>query len=391
MLPNNITVCDQINQTNDENYYDENYYDETYITGDEIYSILDLVIQDHIWEIEKIMLIFIAIFTVLGNTLVLVATWKEKSLHQPNKYFIASRAVADLLVGIFVAPLWLFRFYKTESDEPQHETIPFYHLCDFIIWIDGFALTASIYTLTFISYKRCLNMSKARCNRSQMTTFKSLKIIFIIWLISTVFASYAATPYSGSIGILFTADVCLFHISKNFYTFEAVNVLILPTAVMVIMYARTFLVAYIAKRQNISQNGTNGELGQSWNHPKKQIIFLRDLKVIRTLFVAVGVFIVCWGPYLIWILLKFYDPDVFDEDENSTSYWYSFLISRVVVFTLPLINSLCNPIIYACLDKKYKKACKHLFQQIMCRPISRKRQPPEVSTELRPSETTTLT
>lgn len=44
MLPNNTTVCDQINQTNDENYYDENYYDETYITGDEIYSTLDLML-----------------------------------------------------------------------------------------------------------------------------------------------------------------------------------------------------------------------------------------------------------------------------------------------------------------------------------------------------------
>jgi hypothetical protein len=386
MLRNNTTVCDQINQTDDENYYDE-----TNIIGDEIYPTLGLVILDHIWEIEKIMLIFIAIFTVLGNTMVLVATWKEKSLHQPNKYFIASRAVADLLVGTFVAPLWLFRFYKTESDESQHETIPSYHLCDFVIWIDGFALTASIYTLTFIIYERYLNMSKARCNRLQMTTFKSLKIIFIIWLISAVFASYAATPFSGSIGILFTADVCLFHVSKNFYTFEAVSVLILPTAMIVIMYRRIFLVAYIVKRRNISQNGTNWELGQTRNHSKQQTIFLRDLKVLWTLFVSVGVFIVCWGPYLIWIFLKFYYPDVFDGDENSTSYWYSFLISRVVVFTLPLINSLCNPIIYACLDNKYKKAFKHLFQQIMCRSCSGKRQPPEVSTELRPSETTTLT
>ena len=386
MLPNNTTVCDQINQANDENYYDE-----TYITGDEIYPTLGLVIQDHIWEIEKIMLIFIAIFTVLGNTLVLVATWKEKSLHQPNKYFIASRAVADLLVGIFVAPLWLFLFYRTESDESQHETLPSYHLCDFIIWIDGFALTASIYTLTFISYERCLKIGKSRCNRPQITTFTSLKIIFIIWLISAVFASYAATPFSGSIGILFTADVCLFHVSKNLYTFEAVSVLILPTAVMVIMYGRIFLVAYIVKRRNISQNGTNWELGQTRNHSKQQTIFLRDLKIIRTLFVSVGVFIVCWGPYLIWILLDFYDPNVFDGDENSTSYWHSFLITRVVVFTLPLINSLGHPIIYACLDNKYKKAFKHLFQQMMCRPSSGKRQPPEVSTELRPSKTTTST
>ncbi|XP_028398854.1 dopamine D2-like receptor [Dendronephthya gigantea] len=53
----------------------------------------------------KIVLILIAIFIILGNMLVLIVTWRERSLHQPNKYFIACLAVADLLVGLFLAPL----------------------------------------------------------------------------------------------------------------------------------------------------------------------------------------------------------------------------------------------------------------------------------------------
>ena len=35
-----------------------------------------------------------------------------------------------------------------------------------------------------------------------MTTSTSLKIIFVIWLISTAFATYAASPYSHSYGFL---------------------------------------------------------------------------------------------------------------------------------------------------------------------------------------------
>jgi hypothetical protein len=57
----------------------------------------------------RYLLILIIIFTVLGNTLVLVATWREKRLHQPNKYFVACLAVADLLVGILLAPIKLYK------------------------------------------------------------------------------------------------------------------------------------------------------------------------------------------------------------------------------------------------------------------------------------------
>lgn len=54
---------------------------------------------------EKIIYIHNSILIFLGNTLVLVATWSEKSLHQPSKYFIACLAVADLLVSLFAIAL----------------------------------------------------------------------------------------------------------------------------------------------------------------------------------------------------------------------------------------------------------------------------------------------
>ena len=67
-----------------------------------------LEFRDQLESVEKIMIICIAIFTILDNTMVLVATWRERSLRQPNKYFIACLAVADLLVGMLVAPLNVF-------------------------------------------------------------------------------------------------------------------------------------------------------------------------------------------------------------------------------------------------------------------------------------------
>jgi hypothetical protein len=187
---------------------------------------------------EKITVIIFAIFTIIGNTLVLLATWRERSLHQPNKYFIVCLAVADLLVGMILEPLGL---YQLDSKSKVTNI----HICRFMVWLDTFALTASIYSLTFISFDRYLKIRKPLQYRSRMTTSKSFKIIFIIWFISTAFATYAATPHSGSRGILLTGRVfwCPVDISKEkvFYTFLAISAFFLPTIVILIMYALLFI------------------------------------------------------------------------------------------------------------------------------------------------------
>ncbi|CAB4013552.1 5-hydroxytryptamine receptor 1-like [Paramuricea clavata] len=340
------------------------------------------VFQEQLFSAEKIVLIIFAVSTILGNALVLVVTWRERSLHQPNKYFIVCLAVSDLLVGMILEPL---RVYQLSLDYESRLTISV-HLCRFLVWLDTCALAASIYSLTFISFDRFIKIKKPLQYRSRMTTSKSLKIIFIIWLISTAFATYAATPHSGSRGILLTSVGFCGHIDKkamkNFYTFLAVTAFILPTLVIVVMYALIFVVVH--KRQKMLRNG---ELGQTCNDRNQRNAFLQDLKIIRMLVVVVGVFILCWGPYFIYIMLYHHDPNLIDWDSRSFRYsWRRIIITDLVITRLPYLNSLCNPIIYACLDQTYREAFKNLFQRMMCRPSSRRRELP-ATIELPPLRT----
>ena len=331
---------------------------------------------------QKIILIFIAILTILGNSLVLVVTWRKKSLHQPNKYFIAFLAVADLLVGMFLDPL--------KANELNHEseaqlTVSI-HLCRFTVWIDNFALAASILSLAFISFDRYLKISEPLQYKSKMTTSKSLKIIFSILLASIAFATYAATPYSGSYGIVLMGNNLNNYCpvddnkEKEFYTFLSV-VFFLSTVVILVMYALIFVIAH--KRQKMLRNG---ELGQTWNDRNQRSVFLQDIKVIRMLLVIVGVYILCWFPFVIYYLLEFHDPYIIDWESTSLNYQYSINISVMIVDLLPLLNSLCNPIIYACLDQKYRQAFKNLFPKTVCRPSTQNRQP-QIGIELRSART----
>ena len=85
-------------------------------------------------------------------------------------------------------------------------------------------------------------------------------------LISTALAIYAATPHSGSTGILFTSARICSSVNENrrkqFFTSLAVIAFFLPTAVMLVMYALIFVLVH--KRQKMLRNG---ELGQSKGYP----------------------------------------------------------------------------------------------------------------------------
>ena len=282
-------------------------------------------LSDQLALARKFFYILITILIILGNTSVLLVTWRERSLHQPNKYFIACLAVADLLVGIFIGPAWV---YELSVD---HKSFTNIHLCRFVVWIDTLVLTASIYSLMFISFDRYLKISKPLQYRSRMTTSKSSKIIFIIWLISTAFATCSTGLLAA--GIAFCPR---FHYSTRskitaHYTFLFISVVFLPAIVILIMYALIFAVAH--KRQKMLRNGKLGETSVGQN---QRSVLRQDLKIVRMLLIVVGVFLFCWLPLSISTVFFMYN-------ETYLSDWTSYIIYTVVVYLLPLINSLCNP------------------------------------------------
>ena len=322
----------------------------------------------------KILYTLISILIITGNTFVLLATWRNRSLHQPNKYFVACLAVADLLVGIFIGPATV---YELTVDKKSVRDMSI-HLCRFMMWIDTLAITASVLTLTFISYDRYLKISKPLQYRSRMTTSKSFKIIFIIWLMSTAFATYSATPDSGVPEILINYG--LYCRAENQTQTKQVAwgtslcvILFLLVTVMLTMYVRIFVVVH--KRQKMLRNG---ELGETSSGQGQRSVLRQDLKIVRMLLIVAGVFCLCWLPRTIWHFLSNHYPNFIDSNNRSLSYWYRIDIFNSLVHLLGLSNSLCNPMIYACLDQTYREAFKRLFKKMMCRKRSNTQQPPAV-------------
>ena len=330
--------------------------------------------RDQLLLVGKILVILISILIITGNTLVLLVTWRDRSLYQPNKYFVACLAVADLLVGTFIGPAMV---YGLSVDHKSLRDMSI-HLCSrFMVWINTLAIAASVVTLTFISYDRYLKISKPLRYRSRMTTSKSFKIIFIVWLISIALATYSATPDSGVNRFAINNFHCRADnktpSKKVAWATSICVILFFFVTVTLTMYVRILVVAH--KRQKMLRNGQLGETSSGQN---QRSVLRQDLRIVRMMLIVAGAFCLCWLPGAILYLLSNHYPNFIDSNNRSLNYWYRINIFYSLIYILGLCNSLCNPIIYACLDQTYREAFKRLFKKMMCRTRSNTQQPPAV-------------
>ena len=126
-----------------------------------------------------------------------------------------------------------------------------------------------------------------------MTTFRSVKIIFVIGFISISFATYSVTPHSlsdviSTAGDRFCALNITFKKTQLFYPCLSIIGFLLPMTIILIMYAFNFRVAHKRNKMIL-----NGELGKTFNDQNQRNALCRDMKVIRMLLVVVGTFLFC--------------------------------------------------------------------------------------------------
>ena len=87
MAAENLTVDDK------ERKFEEDYC-STALTGRMHDQLTGLVVLN----------IFVSVFTLLGNTVILIALYKESSIHPPSKLLLRCLATTDLGIGIVSEP-----------------------------------------------------------------------------------------------------------------------------------------------------------------------------------------------------------------------------------------------------------------------------------------------
>ena len=290
------------------------------------------------------MFVALLIIVALGGNFIVVASFCTfRDLRTKCNFFIISLAISDILVALIAMPFW-FTIQLTDNDWIYDTRLKTFWDC-----MDILCGTASIMNLTAVSFDRQLAITSPFSYPKVLTTRRAICIICFVWC------------YAAAISCL-----VLIHSPEhkwpypNYLWFVSTVSFFLPLAIMLVMYARIYLVArYQAKR--IGRN------------------YATDIKAAKTIAVVIGGFVVCWLPFFIYVLSW--------ANLNRHPLPITFLN---VAKWLEYLNSCLNPVIYTCLNRTYRNAFKKLFRRCRSK-IMRDRDPSTGSSWLTMAETHGIT
>lgn len=234
-------------------YNDSVYYDST---DDPLggYPYPSLFSMTHI-ALSSVIVTFIMLIIVAGNVLVIVAVAVDRNLKGTQNWFIASLAVSDLLVGMFIMPLSL-----------ANELMGYWPFGDILcqLWLstDVLLCTASILNLVLISLDRYWSITKAVSYVRGRTKRRAVVMITVVWLLSMVICFPPLVGWKRPQPMKFGFPLCILSEEPGYVVYSTVGSFYLPLIVMVIVYFKIYLVARSHARRHRKKYAPNAN-GQS--------------------------------------------------------------------------------------------------------------------------------
>lgn len=304
----------------------------------------------------SIILLAVILGTIIGNILVCVAVCLVRKLRRPCNYLLVSLAVSDLCVAVLVMPTALL--YEV-LEEWRFGPL----FCDIWVSFDVLSCTASILNLCAISVDRYWAITKPLEYGVKRTPRRMMLCVALVWL-GAACISLPPLLILGNEHTVEDRPACIVCQNFGYQIYATLGSFYMPLAVMLFVYYQIFRAArrivMDEKRAQTRLEGAlnNGVPQQTQEKPinaigsphQKKLRFqlAKERKASTTLGIIMSAFTVCWLPFFILALVK-----------PITGAEYHTLSS--IFLWLGYANSLLNPIIYATLNRDFRKP----FQEIL--------------------------
>ena len=287
--------------------------------------------------------------STLGNLLILLSIYLNKSLRNKTAIFIANLAIADFINGSIAMPFILM--CTVTNYWPLSST-----WCSFQAALSIMLCAVSIGTLGSIAYERYAAIVHPLRYHDQVTKSKIGFLISWIWVQAVVLSICPLLGWSEYMYLhydyLCTANWGL----DVSYTFSVIGFYFTaPLSVMGYCYARIFIVARrhsrqiatltISSRQDNNPDGAGDEnknQRRSVFNTKSLEQFKKDAKSAFMLLIVMALFVVCWTPHGFTMFWAAIDKDDFPDITYTITTW------------LAMSNSMFNPLIYGFLNRQYR-------------------------------------
>ncbi|NXW91446.1 DRD1C protein, partial [Alopecoenas beccarii] len=291
--------------------------------------------------------------TLLGNTLVCAAMVKFRHLRSKVTHlFVISLAVSDLFVAVLVMP------WKAATEVVGFW--PFGAFCDVWVAFDIMCSTASILNLCIISVDRYWAISNPFRYERKMTKHVAFIMIGVAWLLSLLISFIPVQlkwhkdrePLSQrepGFNVTGEEENCDSSLNRTYAISSSLVSFYIPVAIMIGTYTRIFRIAQrqirrISSLERAVEHAQNCNGSDCPHEASLRSSFKKETKVLKTLSIIVGVFVLCWLPFFVLnCVVPFCNLGPREPGERPC-------VSETVFNTFVWFgwaNSSLNPIIYA--------------------------------------------
>ncbi|XP_061535614.1 neuromedin-K receptor-like [Phycodurus eques] len=290
------------------------------------------------WRVALWALAYSAVLGValLGNAVVVWIILAHKRMRSVTNYFLLNLAFCDASTAAFNT---LVNFIYAAHGEWYFGAV----YCSFHNLFPVTAVFASIYTMTAIAIDRY--MAIIHPLKPRLSAKATLAVIVTIWSLALVLAF--PLGYFSTVRALPRRTLCYVawpRMAEDPFTYHiivTVLVYVVPLMVMAITYSVVGVTLWGGEIPGDTSDNYQGQL-----RAKR--------KIVKMMMVVVVTFALCWLPYHVYFMVTGLNKHL--------SKWKSIQQVYLAVLWLAMSSTMYNPIIYCCLNSRFRAGFKRVFR-----------------------------
>lgn len=282
------------------------------------------------------------ILIICGNILTIYAVYSTPSLQTPTNNFVISLAMADLIVGVMMP---LHSAFLVTPSLPYNKWACLVRITCLLT-----PCCASIFSLLLIAVDRHIAILDPLHYQTRMSSRKSKILILIVW-IYVVFLGVLVLFWNSWIPSEMPCIIANTLTTYYIYVFISAQYFIV-IFIIIVLYTQIFCAAKVQERRMSGRTNSNPQhIAENDNHSQNNT-YANSRKATTTLMLVVGLFLLCWTPFVTVLTLQVLDIDI------------SYQVYLVILF-LAITNSSLNPVVYGWRNSQFRQAYRKVFHK-MC-------------------------